>query len=264
MKTRRFLISLWIVLLIAALPVEAFAVGAGGYRIPTISIVAYRAPADLEIQVEVVKKEEIVPADTLRTRRGWELHYRLYREDVFRSGSFKGNDWEFAGAVLLCTTGGQEFRVPIPKECLTSGGNRDVMTLDCASWTLRPGLPVWRGPVILAMRVLLVLGVKALVFLLMGYREWASWRWFLIGNLGIQIPLNLILNKMLWVNDTNWHGAVFLGSLFVLLLAALVLETLLLALLVREKDSNRTGLYIAVGDLAGAVALVLALSYLPV
>ena len=92
MKTRRFLIALYaVLLLLAAFPVQAHAAfGTGGeaYRVPTITVLAYHAPEDLEIRVEVEKKGERFPADTLRTRRLWEQSFYLYREDVFKGSSF--------------------------------------------------------------------------------------------------------------------------------------------------------------------------------
>ena len=141
MKTRRFLIALYaVLLLLAVFPGEAFASGASTYHPPAITVVTYNAPEDLEIQVLVIKNGEMFPVQTERTRRAWELSFRLYREGIFRSNTFWGNDKDFAGAVLLCRSGGEEHRIPIPQEFLTPGGNKDVMTLDCRSWTLSPGL----------------------------------------------------------------------------------------------------------------------------
>ncbi len=265
MKAKRFLVSLYaVLLLLAAFPAEAFASGAGGYRFPTITVLAYHAPADLEIRVEVQKNGESVPETTQRSRRAWELSFRLYREDVFRANSFKGNDRDFAGSVLLCRSGGEERRIPIPQSCLTDGGSRDVMTLDCQSWTLSPGLPAWRGPLILGMRVLMVILVQALLFLVMGYREWRSWLCLVGVNLATQIPLNLLLNRRIWVNDTNWHSAVFMGVLLGLLLLVLAAETMVMALVVKEQDRDRTGSFVIYANAASVVALVAALIWLPV
>ncbi|MBQ6272974.1 MAG: hypothetical protein IJK63_01965 [Oscillospiraceae bacterium] len=267
MKTRRFLLSLCaVLLLLAAFPAQAFALGYGGesYRYPTITIVAYHAPEDLEIRIEVDKNGERFPAETKHNRRAWETTFRVYREDIFRANSFKGNETDFAGAVLICRTGGEEHRVPIPKNCLTVGGSRDVMTLDCRSWTLTPGLPACRAPLILGMRVLLVLAVNALIFLLMGYRELRSWLCMLGVILATQIPLNLILNRWIWVNDTNWNSAVFVGVMFMCLLGIVFVETMLLALLVQEQDRNRTGLFVGIAYPSGIAVLAAALSWLPV
>ena len=268
MKTRRFLIALYaVLLLLAAFPVQAHAAfGTGGeaYRVPTITVLAYHAPEDLEIRVEVEKKGERFPADTLRTRRLWEQSFYLYREDVFKGSSFKGNDMDFAGAVLICTAGGEEHRVPISKECLTVGGHQDVMTLDCRSWTLSPGLPAWRAPLMVAIRVLLVLLVNALLFLVMGYREGRSWLCMLGVTLATQIPMNLILNHWLWVNETNWNSIIFVGLMFMCWLAIVFAVTMLLALLVQEHDRNRTGIFVGIGTPLGIATLVSALIWLPV
>lgn len=267
MKSYRTCIALLAALLLfAAFPVRALAWGPAGetYRFPTITVVAYHAPEDLELKVEVQKNGESFTADTRQDRRGWETSFRLYREDVFRANSFSGNDRDFAGSVLLCRTGGEERRIPVPKECLTVGGSRDVMTLDCETWTLSPGLPAWRAPVLLGLRVLMVLAVKALIFLVMGYREGRSWLCFLLVNLATQIPLNLIINGRIWVNELNWNSAVFIGLTLFCLVVILGLETMLMATLVTEHDRNRTGTYVAIANLAGIVTLFAGLSLLPI
>ena len=223
MKTRRFLIALYaVLLLLAAFPVQAHAAfGTGGeaYRVPTITVLAYHAPEDLEIRVEVEKKGERFPANTLRT---------------------------------------------ISKECLTVGGHQDVMTLDCRSWTLSPGLPAWRAPLMVAIRVLLVLLVNALLFLVMGYREGRSWLCMLGVTLATQIPMNLILNHWLWVNETNWNSIIFVGLMFMCWLAIVFAVTMLLALLVQEHDRNRTGIFVGISTPLGIATLVSALIWLPV
>lgn len=265
MKTRRFLLSLWaVLLLLGALPAEALAAGAGGYRYPAVTIVAYGAPEDLEIQAEVVKDEERLPYDMLRTRRAWETNFRLYWEDIFHTNSYHGNGRALAGAVLLCRSGGEERQIPIPQEYLTTAGSRDVLTLDCRSWTLSPGVPVWRGAVLLALRVALVLVVKALVFLLMGYREGRSWLVFLGVNLAMLIGWNLILNNLMWVNDPNWRSHVFVGALLVLFAAALILETVVLSFAIEERDRKYAGTYVMIAGPLGAVVLVATLLLLPV
>ena len=268
MKAQRSLLCLLLaLLLLAAFPVTAqaaFGPGGKAYRYPTITVLAYHAPADLTVQVEVPKNGEPSPESTRRVQRLWEQSFFLYREDVFRANSFKGNETDFAGSVLICSAGGEEHRVPIQKACLTVGGSRDVMTLDCRSWTLSPGLPAWRTALIVAIRVLLVLAVKALLFLLLGYRERQSWLWMLGLCLATQIPLSLILGRWIWVNDTNWNSAMLVGVMIMCLAAILVLETLVLALQIQEKDRDRTGLFVGCSNAAAIGVLVATLIWLPV
>ena len=260
MKTKRFLIALYAFLLLFAIfPAEAFAYGASTYHPPAITVVTYNAPDDLEIQIEVQKNGERFPVQTECTRRAWELSFQLYREGIFRSNTFWGNEKDFAGAVLICQTGGEEHRVPIPQEFLTPGGNRDIMTLDCHSWTLRSGLPAWRGPVTLAVRLLLILAVKALLFLAMNYKQLRSWLSFLGVNLLTQLPVNLSLYNMMWVDDMNLYSAIFVG-----LLLALLAEILLLVILVQENSKNRTATYATSANLLGVCAFLAALTWLPV
>ena len=260
MRTRRFLISLYIVaLLLAIFPVQAYAAGASTYHPPAITVVSYDAPADFEIWVEVQKNGESFPVSTVAERRAWEATFRLYREGIFRSNTFWGNEKDFAGAVLLCRTGGEEIRLPIPQDFLTPGGNKDIMTLDCGSWSLRSGLPLWRGPLCVALRVALVMAVKALLFLLMRYRRLGSWLSFLGVNLASQIPLNMLLFNMMWVDDTHLYSA-----LFVWLLIVLLAEILLLVILVQENNKNRTAVYATAANLLGVGVFITALSLLPV
>ena len=260
MKTRRFLIALYAFLLLFAIfPAEAFASGASTYHPPAITVVTYNAPDDLEIQVLVIKNGESFPVQTERTRRAWELSFRLYREGIFRSNTFWGNDKDFAGAVLLCRSGGEEHRIPIPQEFLTPGGNKDVMTLDCSDWTLRSGLPAWRGPVTLGVRLLLILAVKALIFLLMNYKQRRSWICFFLVNLLVQGWLNLSLYNMLVVDDMNLYSALFVGMLL-----ALLAEIILLVVFVDENSKNRTAVYATAANLAGVVVFLMALTWLPV
>lgn len=260
MRTRRFLMALYaVLLLLAAFPATAYASGASTYHPPAITVVSYNAPEDLEIQVEMVKNGERFPVSTVREQRAWELSFRLYREGIFRSNTFWGNEKDFAGSVLLCQSGGEERRVPIPQEYLTPGGNKDVMTLDCESWTLRPGLPFWRGPASMAERMLLILAVKALLFLLMDYKQLGSWLSFLGVNLATQFFLNYSFYNMMWVDDLNLYSAIFIGLLVVLLA-----EILLLVLLVQENNKNRTAVYATAANLLGVGAFLAALSWLPV
>ena len=166
--------------------------------------------------------------------------------------------------MLLCRSGGEEHRVPISQKCLTPGGKRDVMTLDCGSWTLSPGLPAWRWPLNVAVRVLLVLAAKALLFLLMQYRELRSWLSFLGVNLATQIPLSLSQRNRIWVDAATFNSSVFLGALFMGMAAILMVEILLMAVLVQEHSKNRTAVYTTVANFLGVTAFILALTLLPV
>ena len=108
------------------------------------------------------------------------------------------------------------------------------------------------------------LAVKALLFLVMGYREGRSWLSMLGVTLATQIPMNLILNHWLWVNETNWNSIIFVGLMFMCWLAIVFAETMLLALLVQEHDRNRTGIFVGIGTPLSIATLVSALIWLPV
>ncbi|MBE7003836.1 MAG: hypothetical protein E7425_06075 [Ruminococcaceae bacterium] len=267
MKTRRFFVALYAFLMLFAIfPAQVFA----AYnhinidQPAAITVVTYNAPEDLEIRAEVQKDGEGLLMSMAYSRRIWEVSYRLYREDVFHTKTFRGNDKDFAGTVLLCRSGGVEQRIPIPQEYLTPGGKQDVMTLDCESWTLRTGVPDWRGPVSVAERLVLIVLVKALLFLLMKYRGLRSWLGFLGTNLATQIPLNVSMKNMMEVGDTAMHSKVFLGSLFVGLVLVLVIETMLMAIAVKEHNRDYTTIYVVGANVLGLITLIAALAWLPV
>ena len=111
----------------------------------------------------------------------------------------------------------------------------------------------------LAVRLLLILAVKALLFLAMNYKQPRSWLCFLGVNLATQLPVNLSLYNMMWVDDMNLYSAIFVG-----LLLALLAEILLLVILVQENNKNRTAVYATAANLLGVGVFIAALSLLPV
>lgn len=267
MKATRFESVLFaFLLLVAAFPARTFASfrHAGIASRPAIIVVAYGAPEELEIQVEISKSEETILVSAARATRVWELDFRLYREDVFRTTAFRGNDKDFAGTVLLCRSGGEERRVPIPQDCLTPGGRQDVMTLDCENWSLSAGVPDWRGAAVVAQRLGLILAARALFFLLMKYKTARSWLSFLGVSLLTQFPLNLILKNQMAADDFVLHSKVFVGALFVVSVVILLVEAMLMALLVNEHDRDHTTAYVVGANVLGGMALVAALLLLPV
>jgi hypothetical protein len=260
MKTKRFLISLYAVLLLLAIfPTEAFASGSTAYHPPAITVVSYNAPDDMKILLQMTYRGETFPVTMIRETRAWETSFRVYREGIYRVRAFWGNEKDFAGSKLICRTGGKEYVVPIPQSFLTPGGNQDRMTLDCETWELRSGMPAWRGPLTVAGRVLFVLAVKGLLFLLMGYTQLRSWLCFLGVNLATQLPLNMSLYNMLTVDNLYLYSAIAVASLVILLV-----EILLLVILVQENNENRTSVYATVSNIAGLAAFVSAISLLPV
>lgn len=265
MKTRRALTALCaLLLLFAAFPARTFAYNYANIDVPpAITVVTYDAPEDLELQAEVQKNGESILADPTVVRRAWETRFQLYREEIFRAKSFRGNDKDFAGTVLLCRSGGEEHRIPIPQECLTPGGNRDVMTLECGSWTLRAGVPDWRAPASVAERVALILAARALCPLLMRYRKLRSWLSFLGVSLLTQIPLNIGLKNAMVVDGFAMQSKVFLGSMLVILALILSLETVLMTFLVKEYDRDRTTSCVVGVNVLGIFAMIAALILLP-
>lgn len=146
---------------------------------------------------------------------------------------------------------------------LTAGGSQDVMTLDCGDWTLHAGVPDWRGAAIIAQRLGLILTARALLFLLMKYRTLRSWLSFLGVSLLTQLPLNLVLKSYVSVDDFALHSKVFIGSLLVVSVVILVIETMLMALLVKEHSRDRTTSYVIGANVLGVIVLIAAMLLLP-
>lgn len=260
MKNKRFLIALYaVMLLLAIFPVRAEALARGTYHPPALTIVAYGAPADLELQVEMEYKGERFPVTLEKDTRLWETQYRLFREGSFRKTAWFGSDKDFKDAVLLIHSGGEERRIPISQELLTPGSQEEYMTLYARSGSLKGGLPVWREPAMFCLRMLLLLAVKGLIFFLMDYRLRRSWLMLLAVELPVQGLLNWIISG--WIN-VDLENAM---PLFVLgLLLAFLAELVALMLLVNERTRNKTVSYATTANLLGSLMYFGMLSYLPI
>lgn len=264
-KKRRFVIAVFaLLLLFSSLPARASVVTSTMRVAPAISIVAHNYPEDLEVRVELGSEWDNLVVDTERSVRVWEMCFRLFREDISKKSTFRGNDSDFAGAVLLCRSGGEEHRVPIPRECLTVGGKKDVMTLDCESWTLSAGLPDWRGPASVAERAAIVIAAKALVFLVMGYRKLRSWLSFLAVNLATQITMSMGVYNMLVVNSDTLRSKTFIGLMIARMVVLILAEIIPMVFLVNEHDKDHTATFIAISYILGCVIFLATLAFFPV
>lgn len=260
MKTKRFFIALYaVLLLLTVFPVRAEAMGRGTYHPPALTIVAFGAPADLELQVEMEYDGERFPVTMQRENRLWESQFRLFREGSFRKTAWFGSDKDFAGAVLLLHSGGEERRIPIPQELLTPGSREEYMTLSVGGGKLSAGLPGWRKPALFCLRLLLLFAVKGLLFFLMDYRHRDSW----LKLLAVELPVQGLLNGIIsgWIN-VDLENAM---PLFVLvLLLAFLAELVALMLLINESSRNKTMSYAATANFIGSVMYFGMLSFLPI
>lgn len=260
MKTRRFLISLYaVLLLLAVFSPRAEALGHGSYHPPAVTIVAYGAPKDLELQVEMEYDGERFPVTLVKEDRLWESSFRLYREGSYRMKAWFGNDKDFKNAVLLCRSGGEEKRVPLRGDLFTPGGSDDKLTLSCADWTVTAGLPGWRAPLLFALRLLLILLLKAVIFFLYDYRRGSSWLRFLGVELVVLGVMNALVINWINVDMENVYPLYFLG-----LLAAFMVEMLVYVLLLEEQPRDRAVSFIAVSNVTGCLGQMLLLSFFPV
>ena len=97
---------------------------------------------------------------------------------------------------LTASFGGETLSIPLDPEILsrnTGSYYNNLCVLDLTAGTLRWGVPWWRQPLLVALRVGLTLALEGLVFLLFGYRTKRSWGVFLVVNLITQLGVNLIL-----------------------------------------------------------------------
>ena len=264
-KKWRFPIVFYVLLLLfSSLPAQASVVTSTLRQNPAISIAVHNYPEDLEVSVELGSEWENQIVDAQRSVRIWEMCFRLFREDISKRSTFRGNDSDFAGAVLLCRSGGEEHRVPIPQEYLTVGGKRDVMTLDCESWTLSAGLPDWRGPASVAERVAIIIFAKALVFLVMGYRKLRSWLSFLVVNLATQITMSMGVYNMLVVDSDTLRSKTFVGVMIARIVVLFLAEIIPLVFLVNEHDKDHLATFVAASYILGCVIFLATLAFLPV
>lgn len=259
MKTKRYFLALYVVLLFLGIfPVRAEALGSV-YHPPALTIVVYGAPRDLELQVEMEYDGERFPVTLERDDRLWETQFRLYREGAYRMKAWFGSEKDFDGAVLLVHSGGQERRIPIEREILTPGSREDYLTFYARRDALRGGLPFWRGPLNFLVRMLLLLGVKALIFFWMDYRLPRSWLSFLGVELVVQGVLNWIIAGWINVDMGNAYPLLFLG-----LLLAFLVEMIGMMVLVNERTKSKTASFAAGTSLLGSAMIFGMLSYLPI
>ena len=255
MKKKLILSLALAALLLSALPVEACAIGP--YP-PTLTVIVYGAPKDLQMRVVLQYEGQPLSCPMEREHRAWETMFRLYRDGVSIFDHWHGNGHDFRGAVLLLISGGEERSVPIPDGLLKPRGYDEVLTLRYADGSLTYGFTAWRAPLLIGMRVLAALLIEGLFFRLSGFTERKSWLMFLAINIVIHGALNALCYGRFNLTDPRYPVA-----FFITILLSFLAELCAFLLLVDEYDSDRLTAYLLKANLASHAFNNLLISFLP-
>ena len=156
-----------------ALPAEA---ASSLYHTPAVTVITENAPRDLELMIRLQRKDgSVVPIFLEKKTKAWEQQFRLFREAGFSIRNWYGNDYDLEGAELVLRSAEGESVIPLTKELTDQMSMDDVLMLNYKTKTLSLGDPLWRGPLLLALRVLLAVALELLVFRLRGYSERRSY-----------------------------------------------------------------------------------------
>ncbi len=252
---KRILTFLLALLLFAAIPAGIWATGP--YQPPTLTVVVLGAPKDTEMRVIIQHEGEAVNVPLERETRAWENTYRLYRAAVWQFGNWYGNAYDFKGAELLLINASGQKRIPIPDGLLHDRGFNEIITLRYASGRLSYGLPAWRAPLLIGIRVLAALLIEGVIFFLSGYTNKKSWLLFLAINLVIHGALSIFCSS--WINVNPSMYAVYFLCVFI----SFLLEITAFLLLVDEQSSDRAIGYLVKANLASHALNLLLIAFLP-
>lgn len=227
----------------------ALPVSANSAEPPNIIILVPNAPEDLSLTISFPDME-LQPSLVLEgDSKGWERYYRFFSHEL-------GYGWEeLSDAQIVAETSGETYLFPLfAKELRQYNG---IYTLDLSGPILERGAPVWRTPLLVALRVISTLLIESAVFFLFGYRKKESWLAFFGANLVTQTGLNLLFTGPYL--GYGW-GYLFLGTEFLILIG----EMLFFAKVLDESSSRRGAVCAAGANLASLLLGGTLLSLLPV
>ena len=229
------------------------------YHPPMLTILTENAPSDLTIEIQLHRRNgTVLPKVLEKKTRIWEQQFRLRREDFITVRSWYGNDYDLKDAELVLRSGGQSTTIRIPQELTEQMRMDDVLMLDYKTGTLSLGNPLWRGGLLLLLRILIAVGLELLIFRLRGFTDSRSyWAVGIVAFVSIGL-LSLFTSG--WLNFNNRETIVYF-FLSVLILAAQVIA-LLLCMEERDKDRILTATLYA--GLTAIGSNVLWLYFLPV
>lgn len=214
-RKKRWLAYTLALLLVLSVPVSAEAASRGVYYRPSLTFVTQKAPEDMMMYMELKHQGELHTVFLYREDRLWESYFRFYHQTATDISIWYGSRAEFRDAVLVVETGGVETRVPLPEEYQKKLTMNDFIMLDLSDMSLRFGLPMMRGVLLLLARTGITLGAAMLVLRLFRYRWLKSWLTAFLVNLVCQGALSLMLMNQINFNP-NLVGVQFLAMLGVL------------------------------------------------
>lgn len=198
-------------------PVDKCEANAG--QPPSILIIVPYAPDDLEISVVNEKM------DALITRKAFETYYTFYYTGL------KSTEY-----TLRVTTSENSFDA-VFRIRLSSYNNTFVLDLDKGIFTA--GMPLSRSVMLVSLRVILTLGIEALVFLGFGFKKKKSWIIFLVFNLITHGLLNI------WIDGSSSTLDSYLIFPFIFWeLVIIASEMVLFSIFIDEKRLMLTNLYV--------------------
>lgn len=239
-RIRKFMLSLLMAAaLFTALPLEARAdVGPFYARPPALTFLVYGAPKETEMRIIMHRGSQTFSVPVEVETRLWEKQFRVFRESVWQIRNWYGNAYDFKDAVLVFMDASGERQVPIPEGMLTPRANEEYLTYYYRSGTLKYGLPLWRAPALMSIRVLLAIVIESFFFYRAGYLLRVSWIRFILINILTHGLLALLCNG--WINMQPGAFAIYFVALFV----AFTLEIILFLALVDEKDPDQAATFL--------------------
>ena len=230
------LVMLFCLVWMMAIPAAAGGPTRGGsYHAPAVTIITENAPRDLEITMNIHRHNgTVVPTQLEKKTRVWEQQFRLYRAGVFGIDQWYGNAYDLKDAELVLVSGGKETVIPLSQELTDRMNYNDILTLDYRAGTVSLGAAVWRGPLMLAMRLIVVTALEVVIFRLFRYREKRS--------LLIVAAVTLATFGLLSIYTYNWLNSdprrLILYILFSIIL--LTVQTLVFVSSVEENHRDKT------------------------
>ncbi len=240
-KTALFLlISISICLLF---PVTA---SANSVEPPILTVIVINPPDDLSLSLLFSDDTNTEPIILNPEKKAWETYYRFFHP---------GGQESAEGATLVVNYSNESFQCELPWDSFNTYNN--IVTLDIAKQATISGQPVWRIPILVAMRVFLTLLIEGLIFSLFGFRNKKSWITFFIINLITQGTLNALLTGPV-------IGSYWLFGFIAIEAIVFVAEMILFACVLTEYSKRRAVFYAFTANAASLVLGGALILYLPI
>jgi len=240
-KTINSKLLFFFIILTLAFSIHTLICYANAAEPPSILIIVFNAPEDLEISMGSV--HTLVKAK--RTDKLFESYYTFYSMDIKTAGDY----------TIKVATGNSSFEISLDKPLKYYN---NIYTLDLKNQTLTPGKSLVRSSVLVSARVIFTLLIEGIVFYLFGYRQKRSWIAFILINLGTQGALNI------WINGASPLQSYIILSLIFAEIRIFIVESFAYLVSVKERNSLITFLYVIVANFLSLVAGGYLITKLPI